>query len=204
MGRFHIIEAVRGTVLAAGLLILSAPSALALSENEARVFVQGTVDRVIALIEGNATIEARRTEFRGVLVDSAAMPQIGKFAAGRNWRAMNETQKGRYEVLFVDYIATIYARRFEEYSGETLTVNGAQDLGKRGYVVKSEVAQQGAQPIRIEWLVSDRSGATRIDDIVIEGVSLAITQREEFAAMIAQSGNNIDAFLAELMARSEI
>jgi len=194
---------VRNTVLALGLLALSTPQALALSESEASAFVKTVVDRVVALIETNDTTAARRSEFRGVLTEVAAMPQIGRFAAGRSWREMNDAQQGRYETVFVDYIATVYARRFEEYSGETLTVNGAQDLGPRGFVVKSEVARQGAQPIRIEWLVSDRSGATRIDDIVIEGVSLAITQREEFAAMISQSGN-IDAFLNELASRSEI
>ena len=199
----RIADAFRGAALALGLLALSAPPALALSETEATKFVQTVVDRVIGLIEANTTTQARRNEFRGVLTEIAAMPQIGKFAAGRNWRAMNEAQQNRYETVFVDYIATIYARRFEEYSGEALSVIGAQDLGDRGVVVKSEVARQGAQPIRIEWLVSDRSGAVRIDDIVIEGVSLAITQREEFAAMLAQSGD-IEAFLAELSARSEI
>ncbi len=204
MGRFHIVDSLRGMVLALGFLVLSAPSALAIDENEATSFVQGVVERVVALIENDPTVEGRREEFRVILTDAASMSQIGKFSAGRNWRAMDPAQQERYSTLFVDYIATVYARRFEEYSGEKLEVTGSQDLGDRGIIVKSEVAQQGAQPIRIEWLVSDRSGATRIDDIVIEGVSLAITQREEFAAMVAKNGNNIDAFLADLMALSEI
>lgn len=201
MRRF--LNAFQAASLALALSFVSAQPALALSETDATSFVQGVVERVISLIEANPTTEARRDEFRGMLTEVASMPQIGKFAAGRNWRAMNPAQQGRYETVFVDYIATIYARRFEEYSGETLTVTGSQDLGKRGVIVKSEVARPGAQPIRIEWLVSDRSGATRVDDIVIEGISLAITQREEFAAMLSQTGD-IEAFLAELTARSEI
>ncbi len=200
----RLLNAIRGSALALGLLIFSAPQAVALSAGEATSFVQDAVDRVIMLIEANSTTEERRGEFRSVLTDVAAMPQISRFAAGRNWRAMTEAQQGQYSSVFVDYIATIYARRFEEYSGEKLTVNGAQDMGDGVFVVKSEAEREGAQPIRIEWLVSARSGATRIDDITIEGVSLAITQREEFAAMIAQQGDNIDAFLSELTARSEI
>jgi len=200
----RLVGSVRGAALALGLLFASAPHAMALDEAEATAFVQNVVDRVIALIETNYTTAARRSEFRGMLTEVAAMPQIGKFAAGRNWRQMDEAQQGRYEVVFIDYIATIYARRFEEYSGEKLAVVSSKDMGKGVFVVKSEVARQGAQPILIEWVVSDRSGSVRIDDIQIEGVSLAITQREEFAAMIAQKGDNIDAFLNELAARAEI
>lgn len=204
MYRFDFFHALRGAALALGLVALSAPQAHALSENEASAFVQDVVDRVITLIEEEAAPEPRREKFRVVLTEVAAMPQIGKFAAGRSWREMNDAQQAKYATLFTDYIATVYARRFGEYSGQTLSVIGAQDAGKGVFVVKSEVMQQGAQPIRIEWVVSDRSGAVRIDDIQIEGVSLAITQREEFAAMVAQQGHNIDAFLAELAARSEI
>lgn len=200
----RLVRSVRSSALALSLLAASASQAMALSESEATSFVQTVVDRVITLIETKKTAAARRDDFRGMLTEVAAMPQIGKFAAGRNWRQMNEAQQSRYEAVFVDYIATIYARRFEEYSGEKLAVVGAQDMGKDVFVVKTEVARQGAQPIRIEWMVSNRSGATRIDDITIEGVSLAITQREEFAALIAQKGDNIDAFLAELAARAEI
>lgn len=200
----RLVGSLRGAALALGLLVASAPPALALNEAEAKTFVQTVVDRVITLIEANQTTAERRSEFRSVLTEVAAMPQIGKFAAGRSWRQMNESQQGRYESVFVDYIATIYARRFEEYSGETLSVISARDSGAGVFVVKSEVMRQGAQPILIEWVVSERSGAVRIDDIQIEGVSLAITQREEFAAMIAQKSDNIDAFLSELASRAEI
>lgn len=200
----RLFNALRGAALALGLLAASAPQAQALTQDQAASFVQNVVDRVIALIEGEQAASARRDKFRVVLTEVAAMPQIGRFAAGRSWRAMNDTQQQKYGDLFIDYIATIYARRFGEYSGEKLQLVGTQDMGGGVYVVKSEVARPNAQPIRIEWVVSDRSGEVRIDDIQIEGVSLAITQREEFAAMIAQKGDDIDAFLAELSARSEI
>jgi len=203
IGMTRIFRPLRNAALAFCLLAFQAPQAFALSDSEATAFVQTVVDRVIGLINANPTTEARRSEFRGVLTDVAAMPQIGKFAAGRSWREMNEAQQGKYETVFVDYIATVYARRFEEYSGETLKVTGNQAMGDGVFVVKTEVMRPGAQPIRIEWLVSDRSGATRIDDITIEGVSLAITQREEFAAMIAKTGS-IDAFLAELSSLASI
>ena len=91
-----------------------------------------------------------------------------------------------------------YTKSIGNYNGQTLVVTGAQDAGARGVLVSSALRAAGVQDVKLDWLVSDRSGDLRIVDVVAEGVSLAITQREEFAAMVEARQGDIDRFIADL------
>ena len=130
----------------------------------------------------------------------AALPQIARFAAGRVWREMSDEQQSRYVDAFSSYIARIYARRFGEYSGETVTLARAIDAGKKGILVQSVVSQpKGGQPVPVDWLVSDRAGGdAKIVDIIIEGVSMATTQREEISALFTNRGSDVDNLIEAL------
>ncbi|MEM8820852.1 MAG: ABC transporter substrate-binding protein, partial [Pseudomonadota bacterium] len=92
------------------------------------------------------------------------------------------------------YVSTIYAARFQEYSGQTVDIGGANDRGKRGIEIASTVSGGGQVQVKVDWLVSDRPGRTVIADITIEGVSLLITQREEIAGIHRKQGS-IDAMI---------
>jgi len=183
-----------------GALALGLPGApaWALSADEATAHVRKAVDDVLALIQAPGDGPSKAEAFRGILERHAAMPQIAKFAAGVTWREMSEAQQAAYSDGFAHYLALTYARRFQEYSGQTVTLGDVVDAGKKGILVKSEVTQSGGTPIVVDWLVSDRPGRTVIADIVIEGVSLLVTQREEIAAMLEKRGGNLDQLIADL------
>lgn len=174
--------------------------ALALAEDEARAVVQQAVDEVLALVRESASAADKAVKLQVVMERRAALPQIARFAAGRVWREMSDEQQARFVSAFSSYISRIYARRFQEYSGETVSLSRAVDAGKKGILVQSAVSQPaGGAPIAVDWLVSDRGGqGARIVDIVIEGVSLATTQRDEIGAMFDGSGSDVEKLIEKL------
>jgi phospholipid transport system substrate-binding protein len=117
---------------------------------------------------------------------------------------MNEDQQGRFVAAFKRYLSVIYARRFQEYSGggsgPAYTLDGAIDAGNKGILVKTRIARAEGAPVLVEWLVSDKPGRTVIADIVIEGVSLLITQREEIGGMFEARGGDVERLIADLSA----
>lgn len=196
-----------GTTLALGTgLSFALPAAFvtrpayALSPDAARSHVEEAVEAVLSLVRASGDAASKASKLAAVLERYAAMPQIARFAAGLAWRDMNSAQQGQYTEAFLHFLSTVYARRFGEYAGQTVTVGGVSDSGKRGLTVSSTVSQSGGQPILVDWLVTDRPGRIVIADIVIEGVSLLITQREEIAAMLSARQGNIDKLIADLAA----
>ena len=181
-------------------LALPAGPALALAEDEAKAVVRRAVDEVLALVTAPGSDADKASKLRGVMEETAALPQIARFAAGRIWREMSEDQQARYVSAFAGYVSRIYARRFGEYSGETVTLGRAVDAGKKGILVQSSVSQPGgSQPVAVDWLVSDRGGSgARIVDIVIEGVSMATTQRDEIGALFDSRGSNVENLIEAL------
>ncbi|MEL7172436.1 MAG: ABC transporter substrate-binding protein, partial [Pseudomonadota bacterium] len=98
-------------------------------------------------------------------------------------------QQSAYTAAFKHYVSSVYASRFQEYSGQKVDLGSASDRGKRGIEIASTVTGGGQAPVKVDWLVSDRPGRTVIADITIEGVSLLITQREEIAGIHAKQGS---------------
>jgi len=187
--------------LALGVAAMVGPGrALALAPDAARTHVRAAVDEVLALVQSQGSTAEKANRLQGILAEYAAMPQIARFAAGLAWRDMSDSQQARFEEAFLNYLSTVYARRFQEYSGQTVSIGSVVDEGKRGLVVASSVTQTGQQPVKVDWLVTDRPGRVVIADIVIEGVSLLITQREEIATMLSSRNGDIEALIKDLAA----
>lgn len=172
----------------------------ALSAEAARAHVERAVRDVLALVQAPGDAAGKARKLAGVLEAYAAMPQIARFAAGVAWRDMDGGQQERYSAAFLHFLSTVYARRFGEYAGQTVTVGGVSDSGKRGLTVSSTVSQPNGQPILVDWLVTDRPGRVVIADIVIEGVSLLVTQREEIGAMLAARNGDVERLISDLAA----
>ena len=184
--------------LAAAGVFVPAP-AFALAEDQAKALVQQTVDEVLDLVQAPGSGEEKSARLRSIMERRAALPQIARFAAGPVWRGMSEDQQDRFVDAFSDYISKIYARRFQEYSGEKVIVSRAVDAGRKGILIESSVSQpRGGQPIPVSWLVTDRGGEARIADIIIEGVSMVTTQRDEVGAMFDRNGADVDKLIDAL------
>ncbi len=183
---------------ATGAAALIARPAAALAPAEAERFIRALIDEATEIVRRDARQGARADEFLRFLREKAALDAIARFTMGVNWRQMDPAQQARFVSAFENYAARVYAARVGEYSGQVIEVVGSQDVGRKGVLVRSLLKSPSAADITVEWLVDDRSGRPQLVDLIAEGVSLSISQREEFAAMVERRGGDIDRFIADL------
>lgn len=140
----------------------------------------------------------REIKFRQLLKEHFDMPTIGRFVLGRYWNLATEVERTEYLKLFEDFVVRSYAVRFSGYSGETFSVKGSSPGPKTATFVHSKVMRNNAEPIRVDWRVEPRGDRLVITDIIVEGVSMSVTQRSEFASVIQSSGGKIEGLLEAL------
>ena len=167
-------------------------------------FVQKLGDTALMSLTGkNVSRSTREARVRKILNDNFDVQTIGRFAMGTYWREASEAQRSEYMNLFESMIVETYTTRFEDYSGQTLKVEGSTSSGAKDSIVTSQVIQKDGPPVNLEWRVRNNGGALRIVDVVVEGVSMSVTQRSDFASVIQSGGGKIDALLVSLRAHKK-
>lgn len=157
-------------------------------------FAQAGIDDILtADIE---TVE-KTARFRTLFNDGFDIPAISRFVLGRTWRRASDTEKQEFLDVFEDVIVYTWSRRFNEYTGQTINVLGTSPDGETGTLVDSVIVDDAGQTIAAQWRLRQRDEGLRIVDIIIEGVSMAITYRQDYASVIRQNGG-IPGLLAEL------
>jgi len=173
-------------------------AAAAISPSEAEEFVARIVGEVTALVESGKPISQQEAQFRSLLKQRAAVEQVSRFVMGATWRDMNATQKTGFQDAFLAYVSRVYVKLLSKYDGQNIEVTGSKDFGSKGVLVYSLARGTDVEDTEVEWRVSDRAGGVKLIDIIIEGVSLLQTQRQEFAAMLEKRGGDIDRLIADL------
>tara|TARA_B110000438_G_scaffold216471_1_gene209030 strand:- start:20 stop:622 length:603 start_codon:yes stop_codon:yes gene_type:complete len=133
--------------------------------------------------------EADKTErFRDLFNKGFDIPAIGRFVLARNWRRANDAQKQEFVALFEDVIVYTWSRRFSEYDGQTIDVRGTTPDGEAGTLVDSAIVDSTGRSVSVQWRLRQRKEGLRIVDVIVAGVSMAITYRQEYASVIRQRG----------------
>ncbi|MDA1097777.1 MAG: ABC transporter substrate-binding protein [Proteobacteria bacterium] len=165
-------------------------------------FIADLAGRAIDILQSSGkNLEQREAQFHTLLSNGFDMPFIARFALGKHWRKATPQQRADYQALFEEFILKTYSRRMGGYAGETFAVSDARPAGKKDVMVKTHINQPGGPPINADWRVRPRNGQYKIIDIMVEGVSMAVTQRSEFNAVVGQQG--IPGLLQALRARTE-
>ncbi len=197
---FFLSGTAAGTILAVPGLLLAAASPEAVEG--AAAFIADLAGRAISILRsGGNKLENREARFRDLLSAGFDMPFIARFVLGKHWRKATPQQRSDYQALFTEFILQSYSRRMGGYSGETFTVAGARAAGKKDVMVKTRIVQPGGLAIKADWRVRPLNGQYKIIDIMVEGVSMAVTQRSEFNSVVRQRG--IQGLLEALRARTE-
>ena len=146
------------------------------------------------IVDKNSTEDVREQKFRSLLQTGFDIPRISRFVLGRYWNVANDDQRKEFSQLFEDWIVRTYSARFREYSGEKIQVVGTRSEGPTTTVVVSQfVSPNGAPPARVEWVVRKMGNDDyAIVDVSVEGVSMALTQRDEIAAVADRNGGTVD------------
>lgn len=160
-------------------------------------FVQELGDRAIGIVaDKNLTPDQRGAKFREILSDSFDLMTIGRFVIGRSWNAATPEQQKEYMGLFENLVVKSYGDRLTLYTGEGFMVTAERAESEKDFIVNSQITHpDGSQPTVIDWRVRQRNGKLGVIDVVVEGVSLSVTQRQEYSAVIQNNGGQIDGLL---------
>ncbi|MDP6564361.1 MAG: ABC transporter substrate-binding protein [Alphaproteobacteria bacterium] len=191
----------RAVLLAAAVLLALAGPAQArpLAAGEATEFIEELGNRAVAMLSDTDTTQRHKTrQFRQLLRQDFALKGIARFTLGRYWRRANAKQRSRYLFLFEDYVVNSYAARFGSYGGETFTIVDERINDRGRAMVSTRINRKGGKPVVVQWHVHERDSRIKIVDVVIEGISMSMTQRSDFAAAIRSAGGDLDAFLDTL------
>ena len=173
-----------------------------LEPGEATALVKSLGDAAVAMLSDKKLGQVEKIrQFRHLLNQSFAMRGIARFALGRYWRRANYTQRRRYLKLFEDYIVNSYAARFSNYDGEKFIVQGERIDDRGNAIVTTRIQRPSGEPVVVLWHLRERLGAVLIVDVVVEGISMSLTQRSDFAASVRTAGGDLDAFLDTLEAK---
>jgi len=145
--------------------------------------------------------EERRSRFRDLMHKAFNVPGIGRFVLGRYWNEATEQERQEYMSLFEELVVRTYADRFSEYSGEKFAVGKVQrDAERQNYAtVLTTISRPNGQTVRVDWRVrQEEDQSWRVVDIVIEGVSMSVTQRSEFASVIESKGGTVKGLIDTL------
>ena len=192
--------AVLGTVALAVSIGLGAPRpAVAGGSDDPAVFVREFSAQAIGVLaDRNLSGEHRQRAFRDLLTAGFDIKSISRFVLGRYWRRATEVQRTEFTGLFEDLIVATYARKFADYSGQTLKVEAIREENDKMAAVASRILRESGEPIRIDWRLLRRDQSWRIVDVVVEGMSMVLSQRSEYAAVIKSDGGKIEGLLTKL------
>ncbi len=180
-------------------IILAASAAEAAPATDPADFVRDFGDRVIATAaDDSLSPRQRQAVLARLLSEAIDTRRIGRFVLGKYGRRASDAQRAEYDRLFAAGIVATYSRHLGSYTGEALEVRGAQLRGERGAIVSSRLSRANGPVVSVEWRLRDEAGTWRIVDVVIEGISMALTQRAEYTAVIRASTDGMEGLLARL------
>jgi phospholipid transport system substrate-binding protein len=197
---------VRRFFLVAGLILVVAGSAGAVPAAAAAdpAAVISSLGSQALEVLGKGTPQAERAaRFRELLREDFDVPGIARFVLGRYWNTATEAQRAEYVRLFEDYVALAYSTRLAEYAGESFKVTGSRPDAD-GAIVQSQILRPAGQtPIKVDWRLVGRNGAYKISDVSVDGISMAVTQRSEFASVIQHNGGQVEGLIAMLRQKTQ-
>ena len=153
----------------------------------ASAFIEGLGARAVEVLQDQTiSLEEREAKLRGIVAESFEVQEIGRFVLDKAWGRANEEERSEYLDLFADYVLQTYTKRLGGYSGQTLNIQDSKVYRERLALVSTTIEQQGAEDTKVDWLVRKKDGAIKILDVVIDGKSMTLTQKREFASIIAR------------------
>lgn len=165
----------------------------------AQKFIAKMGDKAISFLSDEKLSQKQKEkEFRKLLTHHFDMETIGRFAMGRNWKVTTAKQKIEYQKLFKQLIVKVYTVRFNDYEGQNFDVVSVRDRGKKDVLVTTHIVPDAGSKIKVEWRVRNRAGKYKIIDVVIEGVSMSLTQRSDFSSVIQRGGGKVEVLLEHL------
>ena len=173
---------------------------------EPDVFVQSTVNRASQILSKNITKDEKINELKKIAKETVDIEGIGYYSLGSARKNFSGDEKKKYLKLFEDYFLKSFSSRLAEYTNPEIEVNAKKVLNKDYTIVNSQlVATSNRQEVKIDWRIYTRdSDNPLIRDLIIDGLSLARTQKEEFSSILNSNNGDINILFKALEEFSKI
>ena len=167
---------------------------------EPDVFIQSTVNRASETLSKNISKEEKINELKLIAKEAVDIRGIGSYTLGSNRKNLNDNQKKKYFDLFENYFLKSFSSRLAEYTDPKIQVQSIKFINKNYTIVNSVLVSTSKRPeVKIDWRVYTKNpNSPLIRDLIIEGLSLARTQKEEFASILNSNGGDINALFNTL------
>jgi phospholipid transport system substrate-binding protein len=209
LSRRRLLLATAGLALLT-LLALSPRSApAAAAPMSAQVVIKDLAEQAWQLLHRKDLDQRQRIDqLTQLLSSNTDVPLLSRLVLGRYWRELNESQQAGYEELFRAVVMRNLARRLDQYANgasgpldQHFRVVGEQPAGGNDIMVRTKVLTEAGDNLNVDWRLRARDDRPVIIDMIVQGASLLVSQRSEFAAVIERS--NVEGLLAELKARAQ-
>ena len=167
---------------------------------EADVFVQSTVNRASQVLSKNISKEDKINKLKIIAKETVDIRGVGFYSLGSIRKSLNEKEKRQYLDLFEDYFLKSFSSRLSEYTNPKIEVQGKEVLNENYTIVNSLLISTSERPqVKIDWRIYTKNQDNPlIRDLIIEGLSLARTQKEEFSSIINSNDGDINALFKTL------
>jgi len=181
-------------------LIISFSNIAKVFSIEPDVFVQSTVNRASKILSSNISKEEKIEKLKIIADETVDVKIIGLYTLGSYRKELNDDQKKKYSILFKEYFLKTFSSRLAEYSNPEIEVTSKKKLNENYTMVSSILVATAKRPeVNISWRIYTKNPENLlIRDLIIEGLSLARTQKEEFSSIIRSNDGNINALFESL------
>jgi phospholipid transport system substrate-binding protein len=157
-------------------------------------FIKGVGDQLVAVVNGPEPDQQKRGRLTQVIDTAVDVDGVARFCLGRFWRTASPEQQQNYTALFHQVLVNNITSKLGEYRGVHFTM-GRSQMRDENAVVSSVVERPNNPPTNVDWIVSNPASAPKIIDVIAEGTSLRLTQRQDYASYLSRNNENIDSLI---------
>lgn len=187
-----------------GLASTSAASE-ASNQTAAKNLITSIGSEAVQVLSNKSLSEKQKEqEFDQFLDRDFDLPLIARFVLGRYWRSATPAERTEFQEVFRNYMVASYSQKIGSYSGENIKINNARSLNDKESMVYSVIERPQGPPIKLDWRVRQTAGSQpKVIDVIVEGVSMAQTQRSEFATVAGKPGVGVPGLISKLKEKTK-
>jgi phospholipid transport system substrate-binding protein len=188
----------KGFILALAMIAgLSAQPALAAADGAPVAFIRALGDQAVSVIRSDMPLTTKAAYFDRMVRQDFDLTGIARFVLGPHWRVASRAERHQFCDGFADRLVRVYGQQLGQSGDGDFVVTGSR-TDPDGVIVNSRIIRPQGAPLAVDWRLGIRDGVYKIEDVAIDGVSMALAQRSEIGALIARDGGQVGMLLAEM------
>lgn len=190
--RTFLIIAVMMSAPLAGRLVR--PGLAQSADGRASAFVKSVGDKLVAVVNSSDSVSEKRSKLTTIIDGAVDVDGVARFCLGRFWRNASANQQQQFTELFHQVLVHNITVKLGEYRGVSFTM-GRTRQHEENAAVSTVVERPYHPPTNVDWIIANSSGNPKIVDVIAEGTSLRLTQRQDYASYLTRNNNSIDALI---------